>query len=142
MQPVEIVCSECGEETLLKRETLYDGFKKVGEKLTCSACSHEYADESDVPFKEKKKSSIFDDDDSPKSYNIFSDEDKTSAPDIFSEEDKSKKVDIFKGEEKGRNCRHCVNYIINPFTQKCGLHLREVQATDLCDDFEKQEDEE
>ena len=27
-------------------------------------------------------------------------------------------------------------YVVNPFTQRCGLHNRVVQATDYCDDFE------
>jgi len=26
---------------------------------------------------------------------------------------------------------------VNPFTQRCGLHLKAVEATDVCDDFEK-----
>ena len=66
MSAVEIICSNCGAETLLKREAVYDGFTKTGEKLACSSCGHEYASEAEVPF---KKSS--------------------SAPQIFTDADKS-----------------------------------------------------
>ena len=38
---LEIVCSKCGADTLLKREPVYEGFKKVGEKLTCASCGHQ-----------------------------------------------------------------------------------------------------
>lgn len=111
--PVEIICSACGEDTLVKREPVFDGFKKTAERFVCAACGHVYPSEKDVPFKAGKKPSIFGDDDAPK------------------------KVDIFKEDEKGRNCRYCKHYLVNPFTQRCGLHFKEVQATDCCADFER-----
>ena len=108
---VEISCSACGQETLLRREPAYDGFKKTGERLTCSACGHEYASETDVPFK------------------------SDTAPSVFTEEDLSPKLSLF-GDEEPRTCRHCKHYVVNPFTQRCGLHMKHVEATDFCDDFE------
>lgn len=111
-RPVEIVCSACGKDTLLKREPRFEGFRKVGESLTCLSCGHAYASEGEVPFKQKR------------------------GPAVFSETDRSAPVTVFEGEEKGRNCRHCANYVVNPFTQRCSLHDREVQATDVCDDFQ------
>jgi uncharacterized Zn finger protein len=48
---VEISCTACGQESLLKRVPKYDGFKKVGEALTCASCGHEYADEAEVQTK-------------------------------------------------------------------------------------------
>jgi hypothetical protein len=106
-----IVCSECGEDTFVRREPIYEGFKKTGERIVCVSCGHEFSSEAEVPYKEK------------------------SGPKIFSDADRSKKVEIFKGDEKGHNCRHCDHYTVNPFIQRCGLHGREVQATDICDDF-------
>lgn len=108
---VAIICSACGADTLIRREPEYDGFVKKGEKLICTSCGHRYASEAEVPFKLKKALSIFTDD------------------------DKFKKVEIFRSEEDGRNCRHCEHYVVNPFTQRCGLHNRIVQATDICSDF-------
>lgn len=118
MSAVEIICRNCGADALLHREAVYDGFTKSGEKLTCSACGHEYADEADVPFKSKK-----------------------ADPVIFTEADRSAKVEVFNEDEAQRLCRLCANYIVNPFTQFCAIHKKEVQATDTCDRFEPSEGE-
>ena len=114
MSAVEIICRNCGADTLLKRDAIYDGFTKSGEKLTCSTCGFEYAMESDVPFKEE-----------------------TTEAQIFTEADRSVKVDVFDEDENQHLCRHCANYIVNPFTQFCSIHKKEVQATDTCDRFEQ-----
>lgn len=114
MSAVEIICRNCGADTLLNREAIYDGFVKSGEKLLCSSCSYEYTSEDDVPFKEQM-----------------------AEPVVFTEADRSAKVDVFDSDETEKLCRHCGNYIINPFTQFCSLNKKEVQATDTCDLFEK-----
>ena len=113
---VEIVCSVCGADTFVRRESEYEGFVKKGDVFICSACGHRYANEAEVPFKQKR------------------------APLIFGDADKLKKIEIFRGDEKGKNCRHCTHYVVNPFTQRCGLHNKVVQAVDLCDRFEKAEE--
>jgi hypothetical protein len=113
---VEIICTACGADTFVRREPEYDGFVKKGEKFICGSCGHKYASEAEVPFKQKKSQSI------------------------FGEGDKLKKVEIFRSDEAGKNCRHCTHYVVNPFTQRCGLHDRVVQATDICGDFEKSEE--
>ena len=112
MAGVEIVCTECGADALVRREPVYEGFKKVGEKFSCSACGHEFASEKEVPYKKSRKPSVFDD------------------------SDRVRKVDVFSKEDRGRNCRYCAHYLVNPFTQRCALHFKEVKATDFCDDFE------
>ncbi len=114
MSAVEIICRNCGADTLLKREAVYDGFTKTGEKLVCSSCGFEYETEADVPFKAQK-----------------------SAPQIFTEADRSAKVDVFDDGENARLCRYCANYIVNPFTQFCAVNKKEVQATDSCNRFKK-----
>ncbi|MDI6774656.1 MAG: hypothetical protein QME60_04575 [Verrucomicrobiota bacterium] len=113
---VEIQCPACGKDTLLRREPKYDGFKKVGERLLCASCKHEFAGENEVSFK------------------------TLARPSVFSDADKLKKADIFADDEKGRNCRRCRQYVVNPFVQRCGLDNRLVQATDLCERFEKKEE--
>lgn len=112
-KPVEIVCSACGADTLLLRKPKYDGFAKVGETLTCTACGHEYASEEEVPFKGKR------------------------ALHVFTDADRSKKVEVFEENEAAKLCRYCANYLVNPFTQWCGLHRKEVEATDTCPQFKK-----
>lgn len=109
---VEIACTACGADALLRREPRYEGFRKVGERLLCAACGHEYPSEADVPFKQKR------------------------APSVFGAEDAPKTVRVFARDERGRNCRYCRHYVVNPFTQRCGLHHKEIQATDQCEDFD------
>jgi predicted RNA-binding Zn-ribbon protein involved in translation (DUF1610 family) len=108
---VEIICPACGDESILRREPLYDGFKKVGETLSCLACGHVFENEEEVPFK------------------------GASGPNVFTEADRVKTIDVFAGDEKGRLCRYCEHYTVNPFTQRCSLHNRLVEATDTCPDF-------
>ena len=112
-KPVEIVCSACGADTLLMRKPKYDGFTKVGETLTCTACGHVYAKEEDVPFKGKNTIKV------------------------FSDSDRSEQVKVFKEDENARLCRHCANYVVNPFMQWCARHKKEVEATDTCPQFTK-----
>lgn len=117
-QKMAIDCSACGAETFVRREPVYEGFKKTGERLFCVTCGHEYADEAEVPYKTIAK------------------------PQIFTDADRSERVELFQGDEKGRNCRHCCHYVVNPFVQRCGLHKIEVQATDRCGDFHAKAEEE
>ena len=36
MNKVEIICQNCKQDTLLKREPIYDGFNKIGTKFVCA----------------------------------------------------------------------------------------------------------
>ena len=118
MGSVEIRCKKCGADTLLRREAVYDGFVKTGERLFCSSCAYEYITEADVPFKIR-----------------------SSEPQIFTEADRSAKVEVFDEGENRQLCRHCVNYVVNPFTQFCASHKKEVQATDSCEYFSERDGE-
>ncbi len=99
----------------MSRESVYEGFSKIGEQLSCSACGFVFASEAEVPFKEKE-----------------------SAPVIFTDADRSEKVVVFDEDENKRLCRYCAEYVVNPFMQFCARHKKEVQATDSCDDFVEQ----
>jgi hypothetical protein len=112
-KPAAIICHACGAEAFLVRRPRYDGFTRTGENLSCSACGHVYADEADVPFKRAEEIRV------------------------FSETDRAAPVQVFREDEKGRICRYCLNYIVNPFTQWCAVHKKEVQATDSCGRFER-----
>ncbi len=111
-----ILCSVCGADTFVRREPVYVGFKKTGERILCVSCGHSYASEVEVPYKTSEH------------------------PAVFPAADRTPRVDIFRGDEKGRNCRHCRHYVVNPFVQRCGRRDVEVQATDLCDVFEERPD--
>ena len=109
---VEIKCSACGCDALLLRTAQYDGFKKTGEKLACASCGHEYPSEEDVPFKLGHE-----------------------ARQIFTDADKAKQILLFHEDEKRRVCRYCRHYVVNPFVQRCGIHMGLVEATDSCGNF-------
>ena len=113
---VEIVCTACGEDAMIRREPVYEGFTKTGERCVCVSCGHVYASEEEVPFK------------------------ASSRPDVFSDSDRSKIIDVFKDDEKGHTCLHCRHYVLNPFVQRCGLTQKLVEATDTCGQFDPAEE--
>ena len=110
---VEIICTACGQESLLKREPRYDGFKKTGESLSCASCGHPYPSEADVPFKMKAGPKVFDDSDAPRP------------------------IKVFRENEAEQLCRHCRHFVVNPFIQRCSQHSKLVEATDSCAQFTK-----
>ncbi len=109
----EIDCTACGQTALARREARYENFRKVGESIICTACGH-----------------VFDPADAPRPRT------ESGVPRLFTEADKPDPVQLFAADELGRCCRHCRHFVVNPFTQRCGLHNRVTQATDLCFDFE------
>lgn len=118
MSAVEIRCGNCKKESFLRREAVYEGFSKVGERLFCAGCGFEFASEEEVPFLEK-----------------------ADTPALFDASDRPEKLDLFEEEEGRRICRHCAQYVVNPFTQFCARHKREVEATDSCENFQLRQEE-
>lgn len=110
--PAEGRCPACGREVLLIRRPVYEGFRKTGESLVCSACGH-----------------VFGADEQPEATGPV-------RPKVFADTDRSRDPDPFARDERGRLCRYCRHYTVNPFRQWCGLHRREVEATDQCPQFE------
>ena len=109
---IEIQCPACGKDALLVRAPKYEGFTRVGEELSCSACGQVFAEESEIPFKQARRVTL------------------------FTEADRSKVPELFEEGESAALCRHCAHYVINPFTQWCAIHRKEVEATDTCGRFE------
>ena len=107
---VELRCPACGRDSWLLRKPVYEGFTKTGEALSCALCGHRFASEEEIAFKDRR-------------------------PKVFSENDRPRPVKVFREDEKGRMCRHCAEYVVNPFLQRCGLHRCEVEATDTCPHF-------
>lgn len=100
---------------MLKRETIYEGFKRIGDKLSCAACGQVFTDEAAVPYTTKKIMPGFGRQDLPAPLKVFGEQELREAV--------------------GRLCRHCAHYVINPFLQRCGRSHREVEATDTCAQF-------
>jgi hypothetical protein len=114
-RPFEIHCTACGQDSIVRREPVYDGFTRTGESLRCAACGHVFPDEASVPYKTKK------------TMPGFSRQDVPPPPRVFTEADVRTSV--------GTLCRHCAHYVVNPFLQRCGLTRRQVEATDTCGQF-------
>ena len=112
---MEIQCTQCGKLTLARAEPVYDGFKKIGEAFLCTGCGARYASAADTPFAVA----------APSRPPLFTDADKPRAPSIFSD------------DERQRCCGWCRHFVVNPFSQRCGLSNKETEATDLCVRFEK-----
>lgn len=112
-----ITCPACHNDTYLKREPVYEGFKKVGETLSCVDCGHVFENDDEAP------------------------EAKSPLASIFSDDDRPQKVNVFAEGEQAQICRYCTHYVVNPFAQRCDHHNRETEATDSCSDFEKVEEE-
>ncbi len=114
-QPIEIQCAACGKLTLARAEPLYDGFKKTGEAFICTGCGARYASAAETPFASAAP----------------------ARPHIFSDADKPRPLSIFSDDERQRSCGWCRHFVVNPFSQRCGLSNKATEATDLCARFEK-----
>lgn len=118
MRSMEIKCTTCDTVAVAKPEAIYEGFKKTGTQFICTACGETYPSEEETPFLQASEKPA-----------IFTDDDK---PDIIS---------IFADDERQRCCGWCVHFVINPFSQRCGLSNLPTEATNLCVRFEKKEAE-
>ena len=109
---MEIRCTACRHLTLARAEPVYEDFKKVAETFVCTACGYRYPSREQTPFV-----------------------DASGRPRVFSDADKPAAVKVFKSDERRRSCAWCRYFIVNPFSQRCGLNNREVEATDVCARF-------
>lgn len=114
MKTAEILCASCHATALVRKEPVYDGFKKTGEAYVCTACGARYASAEETPFVHG-----------------------ASRPSVFTERDRPSAPSIFSDDERQRSCGWCRHFVVNPFSQRCGLSNKETQATDLCVRFEK-----
>jgi len=113
----DVFCPTCGKETFVIKEAVYEGFTRVGEHLKCAVCGHVFDPPKNGPEAVEP----------PK---------VTKLPSIFSEDDRPTQIHLFNEGENLIICRYCKNYTVNPFRQWCGLHKKEVEATDTCPQFD------
>jgi len=111
---MEIRCSVCGNITLARAEPVYEGFKKTGEVYLCTGCGARYASAAETPFVQAQP-----------------------RPGVFAAADKPRPPSVFSDDERQRSCGWCRHFVLNPFSQRCGLSNKETEATDLCVRFEK-----
>ncbi len=99
-------------ESLLKREPVYEGFRRARVKLSCLSCGHVFGSEAEVPFKQKH------------------------APSVFSREDAAAPVKIFQGEGGPPlpPLRGLRGQSLCPALRPAG---KIVEATDSCEFFQR-----
>lgn len=114
MNNLEIHCAVCGRTTLARKEAVYEGFKKTGELFICTGCGTRFDSAAETPFVQQE-----------------------IRPSVFSADDKPLPPAIFSDDERQRSCGWCRQFVVNPFSQRCGLTNKETQATDLCAQFER-----
>ncbi len=115
---MEIDCPTCRAVTLVRNEPVYDGFKKIGAAYVCTGCGLRFASADETPFVHSKQ-----------------------RPRVFHESDKPQALRVFDDDERQHSCGWCRHFVVNPFSQRCGLTNEETQATDLCVRFEKRDDQ-
>ena len=119
MKSREIVCINCGQTALVRVEPVYEGFRKTGEAVICTACGFRYEPGTEVPYSETRD----------------------SRPNVFSEADRPRGVSVFAADERRHSCGWCKNFVVNPFAQRCGLTNQPTEATGLCLRFEPKTEE-
>lgn len=119
MSKREIDCPQCKTQTIVRKEPVYDGFKKTGEIYICTGCGLRFDTKEATPFVEAKK---------PLAHIL----------DIIEEPDAL--AAVFSDDERQSSCGWCRHFVVNPFAQRCGLTNREVEATEWCESFERRKE--
>lgn len=137
---MESRCPACRHDTLRRREPRFDGLKKLGEDWVCTACGHRWPVDTQSRTATPKRSRLFDEmsSETPSARDLLGDDGPDDRPRIFDVDDRPERPRIFDDDERRRSCGWCRHRVVNPFAQRCGLHGHEIEATDLCEDFESQ----
>ncbi len=134
---MEIVCNACGETVLARHEPRFEGFRKTGDAWICTTCGHVH---DTLPAASAATgSSAVAARNHPRKTGLFSADDPPRTPSVFTDEDRPERPRIFGEDERRRSCGWCRHFVVNPFSQRCGRHNREVEATDLCGAFAPRE---
>jgi predicted RNA-binding Zn-ribbon protein involved in translation (DUF1610 family) len=107
----KIICPHCGQESFVKSKPVYEGFKKIGEELSCVNCGHVFKDEAEIPYKTKQ-----------------------SVINLTDTQNK-KHLKILEDENNHKICRYCKYYVVNPFSQRCTYWNKQVEPSDSCENF-------
>ncbi len=113
-----IQCPHCGADSFLKKESVMDGWTKVGEVLKCASCSAVIARVQESESGTKKAS------------------DAAERLKRFLGAEKEETLHLSLDQADKRFCKDCVNLIQHPFVLRCSLDGRAVNPMDDCDRFQ------
>lgn len=124
MKPGEAYnCPQCGKSSFLKKVSVMDGWKKVGDILACASCSAKAADlNSTVPEPEREKTK------------------SVSKLASFFNAEEEKKPKIKAEENEKRFCKNCMHFIVHPFLNRCSRHEKDINPMDDCPDYSPKKD--
>ena len=121
-------CAKCGADTFLKKESVMDGWTKVGEVFKCASCGVVVA------------TSDASDDASKKDAPVPGTEKKSALLDFLGEKDIAKPKQEFMSEETCF-CRDCAHLVTNAFRLYCSKHEKDMNPMDDCSDFQRKSGE-
>lgn len=116
-------CPSCGRDSFIKKESVMDGWTKVGEIFACAACSAKIADTAGGA-------------DAKADDNTVVDKGKSNALAAFLGTEKDSGPRITASDDEKRFCRDCAHYIAHPFMNWCSKFDKSVEPMDDCPDFE------
>lgn len=134
-----VICSHCGEKTIPREESVFEGWTKIGVNRFCSLCGGKLdGSETAVPASETVLENFSQETVRPDNafVKLFGDE-KISVTDpasILGTSQETVKATEYL-DEQPRFCRDCKEYIKHPFHSRCGKTNREVGPMDDCPDF-------
>ena len=120
------VCPYCEQESIVRSETEMDGWKKVGEFLSCAMCGKKLSD--------VVTSSSLDIDEA-----TGDDKGNRDLMDFLGTS-KDVKKKIVDDDGTRRFCRDCSSLMDHPFKTYCLRHKIDVNPMDDCDDFSRKSD--
>ena len=112
-------CPHCGEDSIVRKKTLFDGWKAAGEILVCSLCGKQVGNASA---------------DAGQSVARAADERLRKAESLLGSRLEPKKTLDREGIE--RFCKNCTHYLVHPFQSRCLLWNRAVEPMADCPKFE------
>ncbi len=115
-------CPQCGKNSFLKQEPVYNGWVKTGDVLKCAACGSIVKEPSSEAEPSGQTS------DSAKKLDALSQ--------LFGGV-KTESAKPFFQNEKKRFCRDCRHRVMNAFRIYCPKHNKDVNPMDDCPDFEE-----
>lgn len=110
-------CPHCKKSSFLKKESVLDGWTKVGEVLKCAACG--------VVVEEI----------SPAAAIAAPEEKKVNALAALLGEDGPAPAENILSDAERRFCRDCKHRVMNAFRIYCTKHERDVNPMDDCPDY-------
>lgn len=114
-----IKCPHCGADSFLKKESVMDGWTKVGEVLKCVSCSAVIADcAAEEPAGQKQSAA--------------SDRLKQ-----FLGVDGVETVKVSLTKDDRQFCKDCKHIVAHPFQLRCMLTGNEVNPMDDCPEFKR-----